>query len=242
MTDPVEDQVPDPLGIQAVDLYLAGMSHVEIAAELHVTFDQAVTLVEEELERRNPGTPINLTVELERVTSLWRGAYTKAINGDLVAQRMTLALSQYRIRLLGQADRARRSSEVKPGGPTDIQTAWTILAGGAPSAATALLDVANNGRSELARVTAATAILDRVGLVGKPDVQIAVIPQEVLAANRAEQTESLADVVRARLKALAPVAIENTEVNDGDGFDGFSYVATNESAIIDAEVVVIDAS
>jgi hypothetical protein len=232
--EPAED---DPalsaLAAQAVTLYLGGLPHHQIAEALHTDQDVA-TLIETELERRNPNTPGSIALELERVTALWRSAYAKAVGGDNVAQRMAMSLSQYRMRLLNQADRSRRNSTVSPGGPTDIQQAWTILAGGAPAAATALLDVATNGRSELARVTASTAILDRVGLVGKPEVQIAVVPADVLEASRSEITDSLADVVRNRLKALAPAAIAPFEEEE------YGYTLPTDE-IVDAVVVVVDA-
>lgn len=66
------------------------------------------------------------------------------------------------------------------GGPTDIQQAWRELAGGSPRAARVLMDVAENGRSEIARVTAASRWLSIVGLGEKSEVNtnIHVIPPE----------------------------------------------------------------
>lgn len=50
------------------------------------------------------------------------------------------------------------------GGPVDIQKAWRKLAGGSPRAAEVLMEVAEHGRSEIARVTAASRWLSIVGL------------------------------------------------------------------------------
>jgi len=93
---------------------------------------------------------------------------------------------------------------VSTGGPEDIQTAWKILAGGAPVAAASLVDIAENGKSEMARVTASMAVLDRVGLATpkeRPSVTFAVIPKEAQEYGITQQI-SAAEVIRDRLKAL----------------------------------------
>ena len=66
------------------------------------------------------------------------------------------------------------------GSPVDIQKAWRILAGGSPAAAQSLLQVAVSGRSEIARVTAASRLLSIVGLGEKTEanVKVQVIPAE----------------------------------------------------------------
>jgi hypothetical protein len=95
------------------------------------------------------------------------------------------------------------------GGPDDIQTAWKLLAGGAPTAANALVHIAENGKSELARVQASTAILDRVGLATpkeRPSVTFAVIPKEFDSHGVGTQQLDPAEVVRSRLKELAQAA------------------------------------
>jgi hypothetical protein len=121
---------------------------------------------------------------------------------------------------------------VSTGGPEDIQTAWKILAGGAPVAAAALVDIAENGKSEIARVTASTAILDRVGLATpkeRPSVTFNVIPKEAQEYGITQQL-SPAEVIRARLKELGaggpmaaggqqygpPVWTEDTETVDAE--------------------------
>jgi hypothetical protein len=94
---------------------------------------------------------------------------------------------------------------VKTGGPQDIQTAWKILAGGAPVAAAALVDIAENGKSELARVQASQAVLDRVGLATpkeRPSVHFTVIPKEYEEHGIGPTQLSPAEVIRGRLKKL----------------------------------------
>lgn len=95
------------------------------------------------------------------------------------------------------------------GGPDEIQTAWKILAGGSPVAAAALVEIAEHGKSELARVQASTAILDRVGLATpkeRPSVTFAVIPKEFDSVGIGAQQLDPAEVVRSRLKELAQAA------------------------------------
>lgn len=92
----------------------------------------------------------------------------------------------------------------KQGTPLDIQQAWKILAGGSPVAAAALVEVAAHGKSEVARVQASTAILDRVGLATpkeRPEVHFTVIPHEMEEHPQVGQLTP-AEVIRSRLKEL----------------------------------------
>ena len=92
------------------------------------------------------------------------------------------------------------------GGPDDIQSAWKILAGGAPVAAAALVHIAGEGKSEVARVQASQAILDRVGLATpkeRPSVTFAVIPKEFSETLVGAQQLTPAEVIRGRLKELS---------------------------------------
>jgi hypothetical protein len=92
------------------------------------------------------------------------------------------------------------------GGPEEIRTAWQLLAAGAPTAANALIDIADHGKSEVARVQASTAILDRVGLATpkeRPSVQFNVIPKNFDEVGIGAQQLDPAEVIRSRLKELA---------------------------------------
>lgn len=150
------------------------------------------------------------------------------------------------------------------GGPEDIQTAWKLLAGGAPVAAAALVDIAENGKSELARVQASTAVLDRVGLATpkeRPSVTFAVIPKEAQEYGITQQI-SPAEVIRARLKELGPSvqaqleAAQNAVPPPWESQPDFAYATTHphshpdpsddpadpdpDSEPIDAEIVSDD--
>lgn len=52
----------------------------------------------------------------------------------------------------------------------NVRDAFNILAAGASGVAESLLDVAKNGKSEMARMYAAQAVLDRIGLPARVDV------------------------------------------------------------------------
>lgn len=144
---------------------------------------------------------------------------------------------------------------VAEGGPPDIQTAWRILAGGAPVAAAALVDIAENGKSELARVQASNAVLDRVGLATpkeRPSVHFAVIPAEYGQAGIGAQQLSPAEVVRSRLKKLgaAMAGLPAVGGGDGSGEDGGEAAADgwaawggdgeDEDGTVEAELVPME--
>lgn len=93
------------------------------------------------------------------------------------------------------------------GGLSDIQKAWRILAKGAPAVATALVDIATNGTSEYARVTAAMGVLDRIGL--GPQLEIGISSTQLLGtADDTDGQPRAVDAVRARLRLLKSQAIE----------------------------------
>lgn len=121
----------------------------------------------------------------------------------------------------------------KAGGPADIQTAWKILAGGAPIAAAALVDIAENGKSEIARVQASNAVLDRVGLATpkeRPQVTFAVVPKEFNEVGIGAQMLSPAEVIRGRLKKLGSAMKDG--VHTGNGMDpGDDMTADGEAGL-----------
>lgn len=102
------------------------------------------------------------------------------------------------------------------GGPTHIQEAWRRLAGGAPAAVRALLDVAENSESDTARVMAAKAVLDRVGLGAAPEIVVATVPSEFdRAAAGSEHTPPSVTVAR-RLQQLREASRQPMDDTDGD--------------------------
>lgn len=56
-----------------------------------------------------------------------------------------------------------------------IRSAFDILKQGAATAAHALVDIAAHGKSEMARMYAAQAVLDRVGLPAKVDIGVTAV-------------------------------------------------------------------
>lgn len=90
-----------------------------------------------------------------------------------------------------------------------VRDAWNILAEGAPNVAASLVNVAVNGRSEVARVAAAQAVLDRVGLPAKVDVGITathlvgIVADTSGASQSPKVIERLAQIRAAQLAAAA---------------------------------------
>ena len=116
---------------------------------------------------------------------------------------------------------------------SSVRSAWSILAHGAPTAADALVTIAGHGKSEIARVQASQAILDRVGLAPPKEVTFRVMPES------GPQTQQLspAEVIRNRLKALAAPPAEqpvDTELlpEQEDSWD--------TDGVVDAELVPLD--
>lgn len=108
----------------------------------------------------------------------------------------------------------------------NIQSAWKILADGAPVAARALLHVAEFGESEAARNQASMAILDRVGISAKPELTVRVVPQEYDERGQDNGGLTPGEIIRKRLLELATATREEEERQRQE-----------ESQIIDAELV-----
>lgn len=125
------------------------------------------------------------------------------------------------------------------GTPVEIQTAWKILAGGSPVAAAALVDIADHGKSEIARVQASTAILDRVGLATpkeRPEVHFTVIPHE-MEEHPAVGVLTPAEVIRSRLKELSgPTAALIAGKQDAV----YAAMQGQDDEIVDAEIVPVE--
>ncbi len=104
-----------------------------------------------------------------------------------------------------------------------IRTAWLKLAANTDTAVDTLLDVMQSGRNDLARVNAATALLDRVGVPARADVNVRL--SAPVEADPSEDPQTLAiATLRERLQL-----IQKAPVSTG--------VDTGASMIIDAEVV-----
>ena len=122
------------------------------------------------------------------------------------------------------------------GGPDEVRTAWALLAGGAPTAANALVQIAAEGKSELARVQASNAILDRVGLAPVKEVKFSVMPSE---HNEAAQIPA-AEVIRNRLKQLSSAMSTEAAAQLDAASEPEDYAAafaSDEDEIVEAELL-----
>lgn len=112
------------------------------------------------------------------------------------------------------------------GGTPQIQQAWQILAGGSKKVARVLIDIAENGSSESARVQAATTVLKMVGFGGPDVVQIQRIPSQYdEAVSVGSGVVSSRQVIENRMAQL------RKPLYDPDAGDG---------SVIDAEIVEPD--
>lgn len=102
------------------------------------------------------------------------------------------------------------------GGPTHIQEAWRRLAGGAPAAVQALLDVAANSESDTARVMASKAILDRVGLGAAPEIVVATVPAEFDRSAGGTEHTPPSVLIHQRLAELRKASQEKYAEETGD--------------------------
>lgn len=80
-----------------------------------------------------------------------------------------------------------------------VKSAFEIMAAGAPAMAESLVNLGTKAKSEMVRMMAATAVMDRIGLPGKVDVGITAVH---LHGGEVEQREDPAVVVAKRLELL----------------------------------------
>lgn len=100
----------------------------------------------------------------------------------------------------------------KRGGPSDVQEAFRILAGGSVNAAIALLDVIDNSESDGARVQAAQALLDRVGLSARQQLSVThSIPVEFRDPLSSGEIQDPSLVIARRLAELAAPRVVDLE-------------------------------
>jgi hypothetical protein len=130
---------------------------------------------------------------------------------------------------------------VKQGTPDDVQTAWKILAGGAPICAASLVHIAEHGKSELARVQASQAVLDRVGLATpkeRPSVHFTVIPKEYDEHGIGAAQLSPAEVIRHRLVELKGQTLAIAEAaSHGASPEPQPVFDLGDAEVVDAEIM-----
>lgn len=97
-----------------------------------------------------------------------------------------------------------------------IQEAFSILAQGAPKVAKSLVQVATEGKSEIAKVQASQIILDRIGLHGRVDIGVTGT-HLVGVVDAGEVASGAADTVRKRLDKLREQHALTKGADDGEG-------------------------
>lgn len=188
---------------QAFSLHLAGASAEQISTALGIPIQDVKAAISDELAARQPGTTPDLAQELERVNALWRAIYTKAVSGDAEAGVLALRLAQHRADLNARAGTVRPPAVPPLEQPhVAVRTAWQVLAGNATHVAQVLVDIARYGSNEGSRVTAAIAVLDRVGIsrVERSEVAVHLLDTSATAETGTQQAGAL---VRKRLAAIA---------------------------------------
>lgn len=186
---------------QALSLHLAGVDAEQVATALHVPSGDVAGLIAGELAARQPGLNPQLAAEVERMLTLWRKVYTEGVKGDLDAARIALQISQHLQELRSHADVQQPAATPGAG----IRDAWSVLAFSAADAAASLAEVARSGRSEQARISAATALLSRVGITEKVEVAASVrmYAAQLDEGAVADAPQTVGDVIRQRLAMLA---------------------------------------
>jgi hypothetical protein len=196
---------------QAMSLHLAGAPPEQIGKALGLSEVAVRSAVDIQLAARQPGTPADDALELERLSALWRGIYAKAVGGDKEAVNLALRIGAYRNELQARARTRRPADDPLPEPPTEqtssasVRTAWSILAGNAPHVAQVLVDIARYSPNDSARVPAAIAILDRVGIgrVERSEVAVHLLDSSAAAVDAVDGVPTgPAALVRQRLAAL----------------------------------------
>lgn len=207
-----DDDTPPHLAIPALPdedqvfaLALAGVTPEQISVLMKVPVQSVRQAITTELESRRPNTPEEVSIELERLTALWRVVYGKAVAGDLDAAKAAAKIVDYRTKLVGNGRKSLIEVPVNPKPGTAIRDAWTILAVNAPLVAESMVDIAVNGKSESARVAAGLGIFDRVGITKTEQVTVHVT-NAMGGVDEDEPDTEVIDpmaIVKNRLKAIA---------------------------------------
>ena len=111
-----------------------------------------------------------------------------------------------------------------------IQEAFSILAQGAPKVAKSLVQVATEGKSEIAKVQASQIILDRIGLHGRVDIGVTGT-HLVGVVDAGEVASGAADTVRKRLDKLR----EQHALTKGADEDGEGVVIVFPGSVVEDE-------
>lgn len=119
-----------------------------------------------------------------------------------------------------KADHA--SNEYEP-----IKRAFDVLKDGAEEVSKSLVDIAVNGKSEMARMYAAQAVLDRIGLPAKVDVGVTAV--HLHGGIDGGPTGTAVDAVANRLKMLGE---QHRQILGQDGQDAGAERAPDGEGVI----------
>ena len=224
----VTGQLPETDAGHVLSLYLAGATLHQISRHYDISVQNVKQVVDTELAHRQPGTPGDDALELERLTALWRGVYGKAIGGDQEAAALALRIGTYRAELAARTRTRQHPDDPTPAPPPDVtptaavRTAWSILAGNAPHVAQVLVDIARFSPNDAVRVPAAVAVLDRVGIgrVERSEVAVHLLDQSAAAAAGPDSGVTAASaLVRQRLAAIRARHDSTLAITDGTVVD-----------------------
>lgn len=110
---------------------------------------------------------------------------------------------------------ARKRDERGFGGPSDIQDAWRVLAGGSTAAARSLVHISKRGRSEASRVAASKTILEMVGFGGRDVVPVKIVPSQYdQLATESDGRIPASKIVGDRMALLARPAYDPNDADD----------------------------
>jgi hypothetical protein len=186
----------------------------QIAQTLHLPVDEVSSVIQAAVADDN---------QIDALTTLWRAVYLQAVQGNIEAQGLALRMFQFRAELVARA--ATMSPIALPAPPVDappaaasIRNAYAILAGNAGHVAQVLVDIAKFSTNDGTRVTAAVAILDRVGIsrVERSEVAVHLLDASVAAGQTVQGSTTAATLVRQRLHAIAARHQADPEIVDAD--------------------------
>lgn len=111
--------------------------------------------------------------------------------------------------------RKRKRLERRFGGPTDIQDAWRVLAGGAAIAATTLVQISEKGKSESSRVAASKTILEMTGFGGRDVIPVRIVPSQFdPTATVSDGRVPDSEIIRQRMELLAAPTYDPNDADD----------------------------
>jgi len=114
----------------------------------------------------------------------------------------------------------KRRKKQRLGGPSNIQDAWRILAGGSTVAAATLVEISKHGKSEASRVAASKTVLEFVGFGGRDVIPVRIVPPELdPMATEADGRTPASQIVASRMALLAAEPAYDPITDTGEVID-----------------------